>query len=241
MSDRSKLPMHRIDGLNNQLNEINSNIITINNTKLPFIILSANTDFNTLIETGLYYIHTDIGNIDTVHYPVDNNSTVWFVTVHMQKSSTTKMAVWQYAHAQNSFNSKNNGTKIYARTYNSYNESETGVWTEWFQITGSGLDLPSNKIINNVFNSSVTTTQQTYTAPANGYIKLTSADSTPVDLAITSIGHMGTVGASIGANKAIIIPISKGQQAFIKTVSNSATLATSMFIYANSEVSTNEQ
>ena len=82
--DSSKLPIHRIDGLDNQLNEINSNIITINNTKLPFIRLPANTDFNTLIETGLYYIPTDIGNIDTVHYPVDINSTVWFVTVHMQ-------------------------------------------------------------------------------------------------------------------------------------------------------------
>ena len=241
MSDKSKLPINRVDGLNDKLNSLQNNITAINKSKLSYITLPTNTDFNTLIETGLYCIPTNIGSIDTVHYPVDNNSTVWFVTVHSQKSSSTKMAIWQYAHAQNNFGSKNNGAKIYARTYNSYNENETGVWSEWFQITSTGLDMPSTKIINNIFNSNVTATQQTYLAPANGYIKLTSNNSNGIDLGINALGHMGTVGSTVGANKAIIIPISKGQTAFIQTVSGSSSLVTSMFIYANSEVPMNER
>ena len=238
--DSSKLPIHRIDGLDNQLNEINSNIITINNTKLPFIILPANTDFNTLIETGLYYIPTDIGNIDTVHYPVDINSTVWFVTVHMQKSPTTKMAVWQYAHAQNSINSKNDGTKIYARTYNSYNESETGVWTKWFQITGSGLDMPSKKFIDipkPTWQSGIT-----YTAPANGYLLLNKmANDGNSYIEIFSLSYSNGWYSPQRYNMRCLFPLNKGETAKINTNITNNEWELYRFIYSNSEVPIDER
>ena len=108
MVDTSKLPISRVDGLNDILN-----------SKSNYIIKNRNTDFDTLIETGLYYVPVDFGSIDITHCPVDFNSTVWFITVHMQKSPLTKKAIWQYAHSQNSFNSINNGLNIYCLLYTS--------------------------------------------------------------------------------------------------------------------------
>lgn len=223
MVDISKIPISRVDGLNDILN-----------SKSNYIIKNINTDFDTLIETGLYYVPVDFGSIDITHCPVDFNSTVWFITVHMQKSSTTKMTVWQYAHTQNSVNSKNGGTKIYARTYNSYNESETG-WTKWFQITGSGLDMPSKKFIDipkPTWQSGIT-----YTAPANGYLLLNKmANDGNSYIEIFSSSYSNGWYSPQRYNMRCLFPLNKGETAKINTNITNTEWNLYRFIYSNSEV-----
>ena len=229
MVDTSKLPISRVDGLNDILN-----------SKSNYIIKNKNTDFDTLIETGLYYVPVDFGSIDITHCPVDINSTVWFITVHMQKSSPTLKAIWQYAHAQNNVNSKNDGTKIYARTYNSYNENETGVWTEWFQITGSGLDMPSKKFIDipkPTWQSGIT-----YTASANGYLLLNKmANDGSSYIEIFSSSYSNGWYSPQRYNMRCLFPLNKGETAKINTNITNTEWGLYRFIYSNSEVPMSER
>ena len=229
MVDTSKLPISRVDGLNDILN-----------SKSNYIIKNKNTDFDTLIETGLYYVPVDFGSIDITHCPVDFNSTVWFITVHTQKSSPTRKAIWQYAHTQNNVNSKNDGTKIYARTYNSYNESETGVWTKWFQITGSGLDMPSKKFIDipkPTWQSGIT-----YTAPANGYLLLNKmANDGNSYIEIFSSSYSNGWYSPQRYNMRCLFPLNKGETAKINTNITNTEWGLYRFIYSNSEVPMDER
>ena len=233
MTDTSKLPIIRVDGLNDILN-----------SKSNYIIKNQNTDFDTLIETGLYYVPVTEGNIDNVHYPTENNSTVWFITVHTQKSTLTKKAIWQYAHSQNSFNVISKGTNIYARTYNSYNENETGVWSEWYQISGAGLDMPSKKFIDLL---APTSSGQIYTAPANGYYSIKSrGQSTSTYILFDVLNEnsnylyaMRMLSTNTGDCEQII-PISKNYKLrFI--YNNTLDIQYFRFIYANSEVPMSER
>ena len=229
MVDTSKLPISRVDGLNDILN-----------SKSNYIFKNKNTDFDTLIETGLYYVPVDFGSIDITHCPVDFNSTVWFITVHTQKSSPTRNAIWQYAHSQNSIFSTNIGTNLYARTYNSYNESETGVWTKWFQITGSGLDMPSKKFIDipkPTWQSGIT-----YTAPANGYLLLNKmANDGNSYIEIFSSSYSNGWYSPQRYNMRCLFPLNKGETAEINTNITNTEWGLYRFIYSNSEVPMDER
>jgi len=233
MVDTSKLPISRVDGLNDILN-----------SKSNYIIKNKNTDFDTLIETGLYYVPVDFGSIDITHCPVDINSTVWFITVHTQKSSPTRKAIWQYAHSQNSIISTNIGTNLYARTYNSYNENETGVWTEWYQISGAGLDMPSKKYIDitdNTWNQGLTG----YTAIANGYISLqkkTDINTTNyIEIFSNNIYGQGWYHNGADVIMRCLFPVSKNDYIKINSNITNTEIFQYRFIYANSEVPMSER
>lgn len=205
-----------------------------------YIPLPDNTDLNTITENGLYTIDVSPNSVDITHIPLDAGDTVWFIEVHSQKESSTRMAIWQYAHAMipHTSNDNKSGNNIYARTCNSFNETETMQWSEWYQIAGSGLDLPSNKSVDITLQASGTT----YTAPANGYFTLLGTGTPPqfcrlynpenpvlgISLALTQQG--------IASN--CILPVSKNDKI---QLDYNATVEAFHFVYANSEVPMNER
>ena len=96
--------------------------------------------------------------------------------------------------------------------------------------------MPNDKkSILNIFNPSITETQQTFLAPANGFISVRGNDSTPVVLRNSTNTNVA-IGITISSSMTEgYIPIGKNQTATIQTAGGTATIAFSAFIFAQGE------
>lgn len=221
MSDKSKLPIHRIDGLNNILNE-----------KSNYKLLPTNTNFNDLNETGFYRFTISDGSVN-LNQPIlnQNNKTYNVNNIIYDNNSTIGIQIC-YSREQLSF-------PIYGRI------KENGVWKEWYQIAGGGLDMPSNKQLN-LGNMTVGTI---YTAPANGFVKYQIRASKANEY--INIFYSNTETPIIMEQRSVVaeqlltlfIPVSRGQKyQFDSSVADSQKPSEKFrFIYANSEVPMNER
>ena len=210
--------------------------------KLNIITLSADTDFNSIHETGLYKVSIDANSRDTLNCPV--NTSVrgdWFIDVHQQFSmdSYLKEATWQYAHFSDRPESNfNSGQYIYARNLNTYSDEQSS-WTPWYQISGPGLNKPSSKYID--ISSSVTN-NGTYEVLYNGYIGISGGSSAAdgfIGMYISSSLPIHMNANKIGDNLRLYLPVSKGQTVTFEIKNANITFA--RFVYENSEVPMNER
>jgi hypothetical protein len=101
--------------------------------------------------------------------------------------------------------------------------------------TISGWSMPSGTIINGIFRSPITTTGQTYTAPADGYVMVGASVGTGKALEIDVDGRVRfyqyvNAGHSFGN----YTPVRKGQtvKVFVSYGGGSSTLENSYFEYA---------
>ena len=209
--------------------------------KYNVITLSADTDLNSIHETGLYKVSIDANSRDTLNCPI--NTSVrgdWFIDVHQQflMDSYLKEATWQYAHfngrPESNFGS---GQYIYARNLNTYGDEQSS-WTPWYQISGPGLNKPSSKFIDI---SSNVTNNGTYEVLYNGYIGISGASSATdgfIGMYTSSLPiHMNA--NKIGDNLRLYLPVSKGQTVTFEIHNANVTYA--RFVYENSEVPMNER
>lgn len=214
--DKSKIPVHRIN--NNGFIELNPNINlnNINNNGTYIILLKDNTNYNQPI-----YNET---------LP-DNAVSLWKITMFSQNNLGIMTAL--------SPNINSNYPNIYSRKLH----PELG-WQPWYQISGAGLDMPSNKFINL---SGPTSSGQIYTAPANGYYSIKSrGQSTSTYILFDVLDEnsnylyaMRMLSTNTGDCEQII-PISKNYK--LRFIYNNALdIEYFRFIYANSEVPMNER
>lgn len=101
-------------------------------------------------------------------------------------------------------------------------------------ISGLGF-FDTTKFDDNIVNMTVTTVEQTYIAPANGYIYFVNDSSTPIVIYGTNCDSI-RIGQSAGAVRQGSVSIQKGGIAHIHTQQGTATLSQATFYYAKGEV-----
>lgn len=243
MTDKSKLPIHRVEELDNELNNVNTNIstlnsdiVTINNilpNKFDCINLEA-TDFNTIKKDGIYNMLLD--NVINYNQPIISTSTYhtrWMLIVTCNGNIQTAYCIGIQGGYPNTYR-----RRIIA----------SGEFESWYQIEGRGLDMPSKKTINVALQAN----GAEYIAPANGYYCLkawftnSSINGSFIGLYNqTSPIYTMSVPFSTSANyrdTAIYLPVNRGDiiTCHYANVKNDSTLIFK-FIYANSEVPMNER
>jgi hypothetical protein len=216
MPDRSKLPIHRVDSLIDILNE-----------KLAYKNLSNNTDFNNINETGFFKFTISDGSVNLNQPIMNQNNKTYNVFCSIYDVNKTIGIQIVYSREQLSF-------PIYCRI------KENNNWLPWYQIAGSGLDMPSKKFIE--FTPPIS--GQIYTAPANGYIyfaKLSGNANERIALQNeTSLLKSSIYSSASNQNLAVYIPVNRNDSVtFLYTVSGNTDKC--RFIYANSEVPMNER
>lgn len=101
----------------------------------------------------------------------------------------------------------------------------------------SGLSMPSTTSIDligtGVINSTITTTHQSYIAPANGYIYIANTSAT--EIVLTANGLATRCGIAAGASLYAILWVSEGSVVEISTLTGSTTLLFCNFRYATGE------
>ena len=102
----------------------------------------------------------------------------------------------------------------------------------------SSMSKPSNNVLNNIVNSPITTVEQTYICPANGYI-IVAGNSSVINtqLQVKRNGVMtllGTNTANVFWNFGGSFSVSKGDTISLKTVNNNF-IAETHFVYSNGE------
>lgn len=186
-----------------------------------------NIDLNTITEIGEFEISVSLPNLNTPlniadgywhlsNWRVDNNP-----NYIMQMASIGNVTANQFLN-------------IYRRF------CSNGTWSSWYQIAGSGLDLPSKKFIE--FTPPIS--GETYTAPANGYIyfaKLSGNSNERIALQNeTSLLKTSIYSSATNQNLAVYIPVNKDDIiTFLYTITGNTDKC--RFIYANSEVPLNER
>jgi hypothetical protein len=218
--DNSKIPVHRIENLDNELNN-----------KLSYKILTANTDFNNINETGLFIVNIS-DNTQEYHQPIktsEYNNWDWIIQNISEYNNTyIKQIAYLWTNS------------IQYQRYKSPSDN----WSEWYQISGAGLDMPSNKFIDLL---APTSSGQIYTAPANGYYSIKSRGQSTSTYILFDVldGNsnylyaMRMVSTNTGDCEQII-PISKNYK--LRFIYNNAfDIEYFRFIYANSEVPMNER
>lgn len=185
-----------------------------------YILLPNNTDFNTITEDGKYKF--EINQNTNLNQPILNSlSYIWYVE-HYNTSTNNS---YQITQTQTEY-------AVYKRV------KDNNAWSEWYQIAGSGLDLPSNKSIDITLQASGTT----YTAPANGYFTLLGT-GTPPQFCRLYNPENPVLGISLaltqqGTASNCILPVSKNDKI---QLDYNATVEAFHFVYANSEVPMNER
>lgn len=200
-----------------------------------YISLPGNTDLNTITTDGYYKVLLkDNTNYNQPIYNTtlpENNISFWTISF----SSTPSGESLQYPLGEMIAFSPNVNSlypTIYARKLH-----PADGWQPWYQIAGSGLDMPSKKAI------SITpgTDASTYTVPANGYIgyRMTAVESSGSFLATGRYLSVGGVCNVIGYYYNFTLPVEKGETVTI--YHTGVTFKECYFVYANSEVPMNER
>ena len=191
-----------------------------------YTILADNTDFNTIEETGLFKFTIIDGSVNLNQPILNQQNKTYNVSCIMYDSEKTNGIQTVYSREEMSF-------PVYGRI------KDNNVWQPWYQIAGSGLDMPSKKSID----ISLQPSEFTYTAPANGYIYLDKQAQVQQYIQILEENNIygQTVYAPIENSRlSIMLPIKKGSIVNIAYTADGATNAFK-FIYANSEVPMNER
>lgn len=191
-----------------------------------YTILADNTDFNTIEETGLFKFTIIDGSVNLNQPILNQQNKTYNVSCIMYDSEKTFGIQTVYSREEMSF-------PVYGRI------KDNNVWQPWYQIAGSGLDMPSKKSID----ISLQPSGFTYTAPANGYIYLDKQAQVQQYIQILEENNIygQTVYAPIENSRlSIMLPIKKGSIVNIAYTADGATNAFK-FIYANSEVPMNER
>lgn len=187
-----------------------------------YVTLPANTDFNTITEDGKYKF--EINQNTNLNQPILNSlSYIWYVE-HYNTSTNNSYQITQtrteYA--------------VYKRV------KDNNVWQPWYQIAGSGLDLPSNKSVDITLQTSNTI----YTAEANGYIfldKQSNAAGEYIQILIDNSKYLDTrYSSAANSHLTLTLPITKGTKFGVVYTASGDTNAFRL-IYANSEVPMNER
>lgn len=186
-----------------------------------------NIDLNTITEIGEFEISVSLPNLNTPlniadgywhlsNWRVDNNP-----NYIMQTASIGNVTTNQFLN-------------IYRRF------CSNGTWSSWYQIAGSGLDMPSKKFIDipkPTWQSGIT-----YTAPANGYLLLNKiANDGNSYIEIFSLSYSNGWYSPQRYNMRCLFPLNKGETAKINTNITNTEWELYRFIYSNSEVPLNER
>ena len=151
---------------------------------------------------------------------------------------------------QRAFSLDDNFANMYIRRWNGV------TWTGWLEVGEgkadidasnfndagrsliSGLSNPSMESINLIttgaINTAITTTAQTYIAPASGVIEIINMGNNYILLISSKL--QTRCGAGVGSVVYAHANVSKGDTVYIRTDTGTATLSGAAFIYANGEV-----
>lgn len=206
---------------------------TLLNKKLTNNLHAVNVDLNTLRETGIYAVKViySFGH-SNLHLPyidsITKNAT-WIVDVNRYGGIAQ---VVQTAYIVPS-------SQISPYTFRRYSTGIGDSWSEWYQIAGPGLDMPSNKTVD----ISLQASGATYTAEANGYVSAACGswnDNARIALNTSGILYNSSYYPTAGAGAlSCSVPVSKGQA--YSLVYENTTPNVFKFTYANSEVPMNER
>ena len=202
------------------------------NNKANYQNLPDNTDFDTITLNGLYKVNVD--NSNELHQPIKSESTyntVWYIF----STSDTQTC---YGHGFNI------GFPNSYRRRKTQNEEGESIWDSWYQISGSGLNMPSKKYIDitdNTWNQGL----PSYTALANGYISLqkkTDVNTTNyIEIFSNNICGQGWYHNGAEVIMRCLFPVSKNDSIKINSNITNTEIYQYRFIYANSEVPMNER
>lgn len=191
-----------------------------------YVTLPANTDFNTITNNNTYLIGIQ-PNINSNQPLIFDSNTVWFVDHYNTDANPDHKFAYQIAQLRRE-------NAIYKRI------QDDNVWQPWYQIAGSGLDLPSNKRVDITLQTSNTI----YTAEANGYIfldKQSNAAGEYIQILIDNNKYLDTRYSSAANSRlTLTLPITKGTKFGVVYTASGDTNAFRL-IYANSEVPMNER
>ena len=97
----------------------------------------------------------------------------------------------------------------------------------------SGWGAPSTRVVSDIFSATVTTsTEQHYTAPADGFIQIECTSSALGRVGIVGLGNLCFLGYVAGGNIEAFFRVGKGQEVFIVGWTGNISLVYSRFIYA---------
>lgn len=192
-----------------------------------YILLPSNTDFNTIEETGLFKFTISDGSVNLNQPILNQQNKTYNVSCIMYDSEKT-------VGIQTTYSRENMSFPVYGRI------KSNNVWQPWYQIAGSGLDLPSNKSVDITLQTSNTI----YTAEANGYIfldKQSNAAGEYIQILIDNNKYLDTRYSSAANSRlTLTLPITKGTKFGVVYTASGDTNAFRL-IYANSEVPMNER
>lgn len=206
---------------------------TLLNKKLTNNLLTTNVDLNTLRETGIYTVGVIYsfghGNLHLPYIDSITKNATWIIDVN-QYGGIAQVVQTAYI-VPNS--------QISPRTFRRYSTGIGDSWSEWYQIAGPGLDMPSNKTVDILLQAS----GATYTAEANGYVSAACGswnDNAKIALNTSGILYNSSYYPTAGAGAlSCSVPVSKGQA--YSLVYENTTPNVFKFTYANSEVPMNER
>ena len=117
-------------------------------------------------------------------------------------------------------------------------ETKTNVDLNNLTAAGKGIvttfGMPSTTKISGIFSATVTATEQSFTAPATGYIKIVNVSNAAVFCNTPYYNaHCGQLN---GYSVQVLSPVLAGDQIKLKAPNGSVTISSSEFIYARGEV-----
>lgn len=192
----------------------------------------TNINFNNIIELGEYEVETTMTGLNT---PLAlSTSTFWQLSVwKIDNNPNDVMQTVSIGNITNTY-----FTNVYRRFL------ANNVWTEWYQIAGSGLDMPSNKVVD----LGKPVVQQVYTSNANGWISCSVRATAANQYLNVSYRNSNLVGiesevrsVAIGQLLTIFFPVSKGQTYRLDYDVTSTETLSWRLIYANSDVPMSER